>query len=180
MRHALTSLGLVLLLAGAVSVLGGLSSRAPATDGAPATTYVVVRHAETVGGDSRDPALSERGRERAGRLASMLRSVGVSAVYSTGYARTRQTAEAIAAVGGVGVVEYDPRDPGAFLTRVAREHEGGVVVIVGHSNTAPDLVRRLGGACEDEQLDHDAYDNVFVVTVVEKGRVITHRLHSAP
>ncbi len=161
----------------ALCVLPGLGAREPDVEPA-ATTYILVRHAEKASDGTQDPPLTEAGRERAERLASMLRSMGVAGVYSTDYARTRQTAAPIAAMAEVEPGLYDPRDPAGALARIGRAHEGGVVVLVGHSNTTPDLVRRLGGSCDEPMLADDAYDDVFVVVVLGDGRVLTHRLHS--
>jgi len=181
MRHALTP-SLLLALAVVLGVLGGPGSRGSPDDGGGAggagVTYILVRHAEKADDGTPDPALTEAGRARAERLASMLRSMRVVGVYTTAYERTRATAAPIGAMAGVRVEAYDPRDAGAAIERIRAAHARGSVVIVGHSNTVPDLVRRLGGACGQEMLAEDAYDDVFVVTVLDDGRVVTHRLHS--
>ncbi len=180
MRTPIVTLSVLLASAIVLGVLAGLGSSGAASDEPAATTYIIVRHAEKAGGETPDPELTHAGRERAAQLASMLRSMGVAGVYTTDYERTRQTAAPIAEMAGVKPRTYDPRDPGASLTRIGRAHEGGVVAIVGHSNTVPDLVRRLGGVCEQETLDDGEYDNVFVVVVLDSGRVLTHRLHGSP
>ena len=53
-------------------------------------TVIVVRHAEALTGD--DPGLSEAGTARANALAKSLKDAGITAIYVTQYARTRDTA----------------------------------------------------------------------------------------
>jgi len=176
MRHTTLILLGTLALASVLSFVG--AKPAPEGEPAPPTTYVLVRHTERADNDPRDPDLSEAGLERADRLAHMLSSIPISAVYSTDYARTRQTAAPLASLAKLEIETYDPRSPAESLASIAREHAGEGVLIVGHSNTIPDLVRRLGGEAPMPEFEHDEYDNVFIVTVLADGRVITHRLHS--
>lgn len=74
------------------------------------TEILLVRHGEsaaivpdTPGSD--DPPLSERGEEQAAAVAARLAAVAIDAVYSSDYARAKQTAAAIAAPHGLTVVE---------------------------------------------------------------------------
>ena len=57
----------------------------------------VVRHAEKQS-ESNEPGvpLSEAGRARANKLAALLKSAGVTAIYSTDFVRTLETAEPLA------------------------------------------------------------------------------------
>lgn len=79
-----------------------------------------VRHGEperivTGSGVPADPALTERGRAQAERLASWLGSESIDAVLSSPQRRARETAEPIARVHGLevritpGLVEYDSK-----------------------------------------------------------------------
>src|SRR3954467_5338840 len=57
---------------------------------------ILVRHAELQGAAMADPKslpLSSAGKERAQRLAGMLRDAGIAAIYVTDFARTNQTAQ---------------------------------------------------------------------------------------
>jgi broad specificity phosphatase PhoE len=119
-------------------------------------TVYLVRHAETVGGDGDDRYLGEAGRARAEALADMLEEVGIQRVYSTDYRRTRETAAPIAGRLGLEVEPYDPRDLAGFAEELLSL--GQVVLVVGHSNTTPELVEHLGGvpgAPIDEPTEHD-------------------------
>jgi broad specificity phosphatase PhoE len=137
--------------------LGLLLPLAPAAaqEEADGTVVFLVRHAETVPDGTRDPALSADGQTRAGRLAALLADAGLDAVYTTDYARTRGTAGAVAERLGLDVTVYDPVRLGTFAE--ALEARGGRVLVVGHSNTTPELVTALGGrpGAPIEETEHD-------------------------
>jgi hypothetical protein len=48
-------------------------------------------------------------------------------------------------------------------------YAGGTIVIVGHSNTVPALVKALSGI-DVGAIAHDSYDALFVVTTTAPGR----------
>ena len=130
---------------------------------------VLVRHAEKVD-DSRDPELSDAGKARASALATMLRDMELDAVYSTDYIRTRETARPLANRLGLEVTIYD----GGELGRLADELRAseGRTLVVGHSNTTPELVRLLGGA-PGSPIEDDEYDRLYLVVGGAGGPVTT-------
>ncbi|MCS4308552.1 broad specificity phosphatase PhoE [Rheinheimera pacifica] len=105
-----------------------------------ADTVYLVRHAEKQG-DSIDPPLSECGRARAQALAGYFANIPLAAVYATPYQRTRQTAAAVAAAKQLSVTDYDPRQSGQLVAQLTAQ--GQPVLVVGHSNTVPQLVSLL-------------------------------------
>lgn len=131
------------------------------------TTVWIVRHAEKdlKNPSDPDPALSLDGQDRAKDLATLLLPKRVLAVYSTPFKRTRQTAEPTAYGHGVIVQTYDPADPAALAASVLRQHKGGSVLIVGHSNTVLELVEAFGIKRPMPALSEDRYDYVFTLTV---------------
>ena len=135
------------------------------------TTVWIVRHAEKdlKNPSDPDPALSIDGQERAKDLASLLLQKRVLAVYSTRFKRARQTAEPTAYGHGVTVQTYDPADPAAFAASVLRQHKGGSVLIVGHSNTVLELVEAFGIKRPMPALSEDDYNYVFAVTVQDNS-----------
>lgn len=149
-------------LTGAVGFLAATRALGATPEEEPERAMVafVLRHAEAAGGTS-DPSLSPLGRDRAARLGLMLRSVGAQRVLHTATARSRETAVEIGRVLRVGVGSYDMHDPGPVTGRMLER--GGVWVIVGHSNTVPDLVRRLGGDTGLDLLPEATYDQLFMV-----------------
>ena len=81
-------------------------------------TYYIVRHAEKAAPDasmSTDVPLSEAGRERSLALQRQLQDEKISAIYSTNYIRTKNTAEPLSAAIGVPVGIYGPMPDSAFL-----------------------------------------------------------------
>ncbi len=145
-----------------------LRAQAPAP-----TTVIVVRHAEVVADAGRDPALSAIGLERARALAEAVGGADISAILVTQYQRTRQTAEVTAADTGAPIlVMAADRDldahVDAIVARVFAEYAGRTVLIVGHSNTAPALVKGFSGL-DIGEIAHDKYDDMFVVSATSPG-----------
>lgn len=144
------------------------------------TTVFLVRHAEKSDAPGQDPPLSGRGRARAEALARLLQNAGVRAVFTSQFARTQQTAEPLAKRLGVSptavpisVKTSNPREVTEEsireLTKRVEAHAGGAVLIVGHSNSVPDVIRALGGDTVPK-IDESSFDDLFVVTVYANGR----------
>lgn len=128
---------------------------------APVTTFYLVRHAEKIL-DISDPALTGAGMERAQALASDLKTVKLTKIYSTDTQRTRQTAEPTAAYHGLDITLYDASDLKAFARSLRKET--GAILIVGHSNTTPPLVKALGGKGGKPIVEANEYDRFYTVT----------------
>jgi len=139
----------------------------------PVTTVVVVRHAEKLDlpGDD-DPLDPDAGVARAQTLTHVLEHTGVTAVYATGWVRTQDTAQPTAAAAGLAVLPY--ADAAALADTIRADHSGGVVLVVGHSNTVTTILEELGGDPVGLIADSD-YDNLFVVTLRRCGGTrVTH------
>ena len=149
-------------------LLGLLASAAAAQP-----TIFVVRHAEKAASMDRDPDLSETGRVRAQSLAKTLRDAEITAIYVTDLKRTQQTAAPLAKALGITPVILPPNDTTTLSARLRDIHSGNVLV-VGHSDTVPKLINALGITASITLNDTD-YDNLFVVLLEEKPRLI--RLH---
>lgn len=148
-RRLLAAALLMLLAPGCVAAPG------PAAE----PVRFVMRHLDTPAGE-RDPDLTARGRARALALADRLAGEAIAAVYVTDYKRTRQTAAPLAERLGLVPILYDPRDTPGLLARLRAEP--GAVLVVGHSNTVPDLVQALGGP-RPAPLAHEDFGDVWVV-----------------
>ena len=137
------------------------------------TTVIVVRHAEKATGQGDDPHLSDAGERRAEALARSLENAGVSAVITTQWKRTAETALPTAREAGatpeVVPVAWDsiPRNA-ADVAAAVRRHPGEVVLVVGHSNTVPDIVAALGVERPAELCDSE-YDRMEIVSMEEGG-----------
>jgi len=128
-----------------------------------ATTVLLVRHAEKDERAGPDPPLLPQGGERAKRLAAMLSRVDLVAIYATPTRRTQATARPVAEAAGLEITTTG--EPATELAKRLRAHRGGTVLVVGHSNTLPEILRALGAG------DHsvEGYENLFVVTLAGPG-----------
>ena len=150
---------------------------APTTPDAPdALRVIVLRHAEKSTDDARDPSLTAAGTARAARVAERLADAPLVAVYATGYRRTRDTAAPAAAAHGLPVTPYDPADIAAFTAALHADHRSGVVLVVGHSNTAPATVAALCD-CEVAPMGDGEFDRWTEVSLQpgQPARVTTTR-----
>ncbi len=151
--------------------LGALTACAGWPDANDASNFIVVRHAEKVLDESADPALTAAGETRAQAIAGWLADSDVVAVYSTDTRRTRQTATPTAQAHGLPVIAYDGKEPAtALAARLRRAHPSGTVLVVGHSNTAPDIAAALCG-CDVAPMSEDEYDRRTTVHIDSGGDV---------
>jgi broad specificity phosphatase PhoE len=125
-------------------------------------TVILTRHAEKAAIPPKDPPLTPAGQKRAEALASMLADCGVDAIYTTEFQRTQQTAAVLAERVHIKPTVIPANDTDA-LVKAIRERQSGVVVVVGHSNTLPEIIAALGGP--HVNIPESEYDNLFVLTV---------------
>jgi len=139
--------------------------RQPSAD----VAYIVVRHAEKVTHDPRDPVLTETGRARADALAASLAHAPLVAAYATAFRRAQQTAAPSARTHALTVITYDAKAPTAdFAAQLKRTHTVGTVLVVGHSNTAPDIAAALCG-CQVPSMDDTEYDRRMTIRIAPSG-----------
>ena len=155
------------LLAGMMALMLVGCAPAALTGGTPA--IYVMRHLQKAEGQ--DPALSETGQRCAVRLSELMADRGIGAIYASTTRRARETAAPLAARLGLAASDYDPRDTPALVARVRAETAS--VLIVGHSNTVPDIVAGLGGA-RPANLSDESYGDVW--RVARDGAVSVERI----
>jgi 2,3-bisphosphoglycerate-dependent phosphoglycerate mutase len=148
---------------------------------ATTTTIVLVRHAEKQVGAISDAPLAPAGEIRAARLAQMLgdgNAFGrVKQIYATDTRRTQQTAAGVAQRLDITPVVIDAQtDSKALARKVLSENRGGLALVVGHSNTIPELVARLSGSDEVPPMGDEEFDTLYVVTVPTIGRASVLRM----
>lgn len=132
------------------------------------TTIVLVRHAEKVADGTPNPTLTKEGVIRSIQLAYMLRADSIAGVFSTNYERTIKTAEPTANFHELPVKKYSPKNHEVFIDNLLMQYRGKKVLVVGHSNTVPKMLEILTGK-SFEDIEHYMYNDLFVVTVVNKG-----------
>ena len=149
---------------------------APAAAVAAPSMIYLVRHGEKAA-EGKDPDLTSQGRQRAQNIAAMLGKASIAHIFSTATNRTRQTAQPLAQANGVEVQIYDPRTPQALVATV--KTLSGAVLVVGHSNTLPELVRLFGGQPGADIADNE-YDRVYQLIPGANAAVTTVLLTSVP
>jgi 2,3-bisphosphoglycerate-dependent phosphoglycerate mutase len=144
---------------------------------AQTTTIWLVRHAEKETAaegkemmTANDPNLSAEGKLRAEELASALKDQKITAVFSTPYKRTLQTAEPTLKQFKIAAPEtYNAAKLPAFARHLLSFYAGNNVLIVGHSNTVMPTIQALGGAKPFDTLTDDDYDLLFKITIGPYG-----------
>ena len=129
----------------------------------PITTVFVVRHADKAS-PSADALDDPLGIARAAELARVLADAGVEAIYHSDTVRAQQTAAPLAGALGLAPIEYPAPDVAALVDALLADHRGERVLVVGHSNTVPDIVEELGGPASADLAESD-HDDLLVVTL---------------
>lgn len=136
------------------------------------STIFLVRHAEksnATPGD-KDPGLTVAGMTRAERLATLLKGARITAIFATEFKRTQLTAQPLAQALKLQVTVIKAGDLDA-LAKSLQQSKGNILV-VGHSNTVPELIKRLGVAIPIEIGEND-YDHLYAVTIGDRPQ-LTH------
>lgn len=124
------------------------------------TMIFLVRHADRLGDND---ALSDEGFNRSLALTHVLENVRLDAIFSTDYTRTIETVKSLAQDKQLEIAIYDPRDLNALIRTIQDKYAGGKVLVVGHSNTVPQTINAMGVQPVLNDLDHGAYDDLFMV-----------------
>jgi phosphohistidine phosphatase SixA len=134
---------------------------------------LLLRHAERPL-DSDDDVLTEAGQERATLLARMLKDSGVSLACRSEYARARQTLEPLKQLRGdaLAVQEFQLGNTSAqteahvhqVAQAVKSQPNDAVIVVVGHTDTVPLIIKELGGGAVEQIQDHE-FDKIFIFSI---------------
>ncbi len=136
------------------------------------STIFLVRHAEKAqSGDTKDPDLSAIGLARAKTLAAVVKDVGITAIFVTEFKRTQQTAEPLAQLTKIPATIVPAKENSALLAKL-KEAKGSVLV-VGHSNTIPEIIRAVGIE-KAVTINETDYDDLFVIRTDEKPPTLLH------
>jgi broad specificity phosphatase PhoE len=184
------------------------------------TVVLLVRHAERASAAANsdlaaDPGGAGIGVGRADTLGVLARDARVQAVYTTDFCRTAQTGQPAAvtlgltmqimasgsASAGLGAcnpaitVATAPAAAGTsagIAAHIAAHHAGQVVLVVGHSNTVPEIAAALGAALCPAVLPaaadgscvipDDEFNHLFVVRLPAGAGAasVTHERYGAP
>ena len=151
----------------AIGTVFALAAVAWLVASASTTTVFVMRHAEKAAGADPDPSLSVAGQLRAERLAETFAATGsghgLQAIIVTEWRRTQETARPLANALGIPVVVVPAKEPAAAARRALGDYAGQRVLIIGHSNTLPVIVRELTGERVPDLADTD-YGSLYVAS----------------
>jgi broad specificity phosphatase PhoE len=133
----------------------------------PASTFYVMRHLHTPEGTA-DPDLTSEGQRHAELLANWFGDNPPAAIFVSNTKRAQQTAAPLAARLGLTPRIYDPHDTRFLVTEIMKEPPP--VLIVGHSNTVPDIVQALSGR-RTEALTHEDFGDIWMIRGDRRGFV---------
>lgn len=152
----------------------------------PATTVILVRHAEKQTGNllDQDPDLTPAGYRRAADLYRALKGRHVDAIITTQLKRTRETAQPTADSLHLVPVQVHmgrhPQDSADSVARLIRtRYAGKTVLVVGHTTTVNRVIAALGGPQLGDLCD-SAFSNLFTL-VLSASRTprLEHRHYGA-
>jgi broad specificity phosphatase PhoE len=133
---------------------------------------VIVRHGERAANGGSDPDLSSAGRARADALSRILKDSGITAIFTTEFKRTQETAAPTATSTHVAPTVVPAKDTTAL---VAKLHQlSGNALVVGHGDTIPNIIKALGIDVPINIPDAD-YSELLIVTLSDKPQLF--RLH---
>jgi broad specificity phosphatase PhoE len=146
---------------------------------ASTTTIIVMRHAEKAALPAEDPPLSMAGEGRAQELAHILGEAPadfrIQGIFVSEFRRTQDTVRPLANRLGVPVIVVPAADISLVAERARNEYRGGRVLIVGHSNTVPEIVDKLSGHKVPPMAESE-YGVVYVVALPRFSRASVTRL----
>ena len=129
------------------------------------TTYYLIRHAEKDRSDvkNKNPHLTEIGKKRAQKWATVFKNIPFDAVYTTNYHRTIETATPTAKAHHLTIQFYNPQH--LYDTVFQQKTKGKTVLIVGHSNTTPYFVNKIIKKNKYKDIDDHNNANLYIVTI---------------
>jgi len=161
-------------------LVGMFSPAARAQEEFKPITVFLIRHAEREDEPRQDPPLKKEGVARSQELARLLSGAGIKAIFTSQFTRTKQTAEPLATKLGLTPTTFTLKinpsntrqiaaESTAEVTNKILERAGESVLVIGHSNSIPDVIKMLGGDVVPT-IDERKFDDLFIVTVYAKGK----------
>jgi 2,3-bisphosphoglycerate-dependent phosphoglycerate mutase len=131
---------------------------------------ILIRHAEK----SLNGGLNNLGKKRAKKLSYILRNSNISKIYSTDYLRTIQTVTPLSKRYSLPIIKYDSIDDIIDYIKIDMAvDDNKSILVVGHSNTIPELIYRLGGPSLEE-IPEEQFDNLFILLNTMKKTGFLH------
>jgi phosphohistidine phosphatase SixA len=134
----------------------------------------IVRHAERAD-QSADSRLSSDGIKRASSLSRMLADAGITHIFTSEARRTIDTASPLASAAHLTPRQLPAADVAALAAAVTALGPRDRALVVGHSNTVPELLRALHVDTPITIADSD-FANLFIVLPQKNARPTLLRL----
>jgi phosphohistidine phosphatase SixA len=135
----------------------------------------VVRHAEKQSNDA-DTPLSSKGLARAECLAQTLKDAHITAAIISQYQRTKQTAAQTVREFNAKEIAVEAKATEQIVQTARESAKSGNVLVVGHSNTVPDVLAAFG--TPGVTIPDTSYDLLFIFDVAQPKQLTT--LHYCP
>ncbi|MDP9199022.1 MAG: hypothetical protein M3O07_07400, partial [Pseudomonadota bacterium] len=95
-------------------------------------------------------------------------------IYVSEFRRSQDSVRPLANRLGIPMIVVPAEDSALVAKRALREYRGGRILIVGHSNTVPAIVKELSGERVPE-MDESEYGIAYVVAVPRFSRAAVTR-----
>jgi 2,3-bisphosphoglycerate-dependent phosphoglycerate mutase len=140
--------------------------------------FYLVRHAEKDTGN--DPVLNKRGYERAGDLYRVLKNKKIDHIYFTQYRRTKLTGDSLRIYQKIDTSSYKADTTGNGFLESLQLYLNSVnapknILVIGHTNTIPAIIKKLGADPGINEIPDNEYDNLFIVHI-RKNKTYLKRL----
>lgn len=139
---------------------------------AQAATVYLTRHYEKT--SEPKPGLTAQGQARAQALQAYFSDKPLARIYSTSYRRTLETATPVSRAKGLGITPYPGNDLAGLAAALRKLDQP--VLVVGHSNTTPQLIALLGGP--EFEIEENDYGTLYKLEINAEGTTMTQAVIS--
>ncbi len=141
----------------------------------PVTQIYFIRHADKESDGSDNPHLSEKGVQRATYWGKFFQYIRFDDIYTTDFHRNIETASLVSKDKGVKIHHYSPLS--FDIIEHVEQNRGKTMLIIGHSNTIPDLINRLVTDVQYDPMSHKNYNLIYKVQVASDGNITSNLFH---
>lgn len=135
-----------------------------------------VRHAEKDLNDTTEnPALTNKGVERALKIKFLLKDVHFDDIFSTKYDRNLNTVQPLADYQGLTIKQYEWYNWHSMIEDL--NGKSGNFLICGHGDNILPMIEALGGKTKIKELGHHEYDKMFIVKKTDSNTEVEVKLY---
>lgn len=139
------------------------------------TQIYILRHAEKASVTEENPSLSEYGIKHANYWKKVLQYIKFDRVFTTEFIRNVKTAEILSSNLSITPETYYPMS--FDIVKFINEIQGQKILIIGHSNTIPDMINRIINETKYPPMSHKNYNLLYLITINENGDTSSSALH---